>query len=417
MSDTSSIVLTGEILPGHALNDVVSALAVTLRTTEEKALSMLVGSETTIKRRVPNREVGRYLLALQKAGAQVRIEASAGDAPAKAAPVRPVKPSTGFDAFPTLMDVPLPKLAEAPAEADEAPSEPPPPPMPRPSSIPAASPMAIPTAPNQPRTLTALSLVEDAPAGAAGPVLEAGRMICPVCQTEQPKSRYCDGCGFDLSQVPEEALKGKPRKAPEPEVDPYAPGASMAALSSYIPPEELPPIYSLSTQGRLGRLRYLAYPWAYFPVMFGGAVIAGLIGALARAPLLIALVAGVLGLMFGWMNLRLMVLRLHDIGIGARYVVLGLLLTLLCAIKFPALALLFAAEMVILSLVLACWPGSAEANEYGAPCPPNNGWVIFGAVAWLLMGALSGLGAKSSSQMLQERLMQRAPGIHSMQQN
>ncbi len=81
MSESASIFLTGEILPGFLKDDVTSDLARLLKTDEHKASSLLCGRETLIKRNATPGDVERYMQALRKVGAVARsVQANAPSA-------------------------------------------------------------------------------------------------------------------------------------------------------------------------------------------------------------------------------------------------------------------------------------------------------------------------------------------------
>ncbi|TDM08197.1 MAG: hypothetical protein C4K60_01480 [Ideonella sp. MAG2] len=115
---------------------------------------------------------------------------------------------------------------------------------------------------------------------------------------------------------------------------------------------DLPPLLSLSTDGRMGRLRF-------FSVHTVGMAVLGLlmfsflgIGLLRNSPGAPSVVpVALLGLVaFVW-GLRLVVLRLHDLGFSGWW----------------ALLMFVAGLNGIFVLALLFWPGNRDENDYGPP--------------------------------------------------
>ncbi|MCL2075709.1 MAG: DUF805 domain-containing protein [Betaproteobacteria bacterium] len=147
------------------------------------------------------------------------------------------------------------------------------------------------------------------------------------------------------------------------------PQSSTSYLPSGDDTEEFAELNWLSFEGRLGRIRYLA--WA---IIFGFAVggAAGVVGALV-GPIALGLLmflAAIAAIVF---NISLTVRRLHDINAS------GWLALLLLV---PVLGNLFA-------LALLFWPGTAGENDYGPPPPPNpialNIMLVVGIVLFVVM--------------------------------
>jgi uncharacterized membrane protein YhaH (DUF805 family) len=147
--------------------------------------------------------------------------------------------------------------------------------------------------------------------------------------------------------------------------------------------EEYGEIRLFSSQGRMGRLRYMAYS---FFIMYGSLILAALLvfafpNLLSSSThridgILIALGLFFLSLMF--IPLLLTVQRLHDININGLFI----------------LALIIPLLNFALILALMFMPGSAKHNRFGAPPPPNSLLVkIFGILSLLIMifGMLSSI--------------------------
>jgi len=138
-----------------------------------------------------------------------------------------------------------------------------------------------------------------------------------------------------------------------------------------------------SSQGRIGRLRYMAYS---FSMVYGMLILAGvsffafpaLASSIDHKLDWVLLVIAVVALSVMFMPLLLSIQRLHDMDRSGWFVLLFLI---------PILNGLF-------MLVLMFMPGNAESNQYGAPPPPNSLLVkIFGVLPVLIMvfGILSSI--------------------------
>ena len=134
---------------------------------------------------------------------------------------------------------------------------------------------------------------------------------------------------------------------------------------------EFSELKALSTDGRIGRLRYLAWSMVLmlaclplFGVAAGFFAVSEILGGLLMV--VVGIAVAVVGIMFG-------VQRLHDIGWSGWL----LLVTLV-----PVVGGVF-------SLLLFIIPGSSEANRFGPPPPPNSTAVKVLAGLWL---AAIGLG-------------------------
>ncbi|NML43683.1 DUF805 domain-containing protein [Ramlibacter sp. G-1-2-2] len=144
-------------------------------------------------------------------------------------------------------------------------------------------------------------------------------------------------------------------------VNPYAPPQA-AVADVYAGGGEVQPVSLWSSQGRIGRLRFLAYlTGAYLLFAFAGGVLAGLLGAFAGSRVTMAVMAlgGVAYLAF---TIFKAIQRSHDMGWGGWTVIL-----------------------MIIPFVAFIWllnPGTPGANRFGAPPPPNTlgvkilGWMF-----------------------------------------
>lgn len=185
---------------------------------------------------------------------------------------------------------------------------------------------------------------------------------------------------LDLSDVHDHVPPSAPITA-DPE-SPYAPPRAVVG-------EALPAFATLkpfSFDGRIGRLRYLAWTMALTLVTLAvGAVLAvfglALISTDSSAGLILGgLLAFVLIVVLGFISIQFSVQRLHDIGWSGWLWLLTLV---------PFVGSFFPFVMMIV-------PGNDTANRYGAPAPPNSTavkvlsalWLVF--IALLFIGGLTG---------------------------
>ncbi|WP_375741194.1 DUF805 domain-containing protein [Pseudomonas boanensis] len=183
-------------------------------------------------------------------------------------------------------------------------------------------------------------------------------MRCPKCGHEQPKTAECQACGIIIDKY----LARQAQLATEASAVQGSITSATAGSSPYAPPQaqvgEVLPEYGelkvLSTDGRIGRVRYLGWSMAlilaFLPV---GAVIAASFALSSTLASLLAIVAcivlAVVGVFIG-------VQRLHDIGWSGW----------LWLINFvPFVGSVFALIMLVV-------PGTSGPNRYGSPPPPNS---------------------------------------------
>ncbi|MGE7959196.1 DUF805 domain-containing protein [Pseudomonas sp. NPDC089530] len=172
----------------------------------------------------------------------------------------------------------------------------------------------------------------------------------------------------------------RPPPAPEPEAStgasPYAP--PQASVGDPLP--EFGELKFHSVEGRIGRLRYLAWTLALLllAVLVGGFLTAALIGNGLQVIGMIFL--GCVAIGFAYLNITISVQRLHDLGWSGWLWLLNLL---------PFVYAVF-------PLLLAVLPGNTGANRYGAPPPPNSSGVKVLAALWIVVLLLSFIGGLSS---------------------
>jgi uncharacterized membrane protein YhaH (DUF805 family) len=314
------LVLTGDLLPGHELLEVKARLARTFKRSAVEVEHLFASVPFVVKKDLPESQLQDYLDLFASIGAAIRVVpassvvALVGSEVAASARVPSGAPGSAPPPFTSTE--PLAPVATGPSRGDLGASQEP------------------------------------------GP----GQMSCPKCGHVQPQRTLCLACGTDMPrfQKAREDAGSNPGAMP---VEGYAPPrAALAELAT----SALPPVIALSVEGRIGRLRYLA--WG-IPAVF----------ALLVALLLLVIGAGsgrVFGVLVGFLAsagglvviLRLSILRLHDLGRSGWWIVLYII---------PVVNL-------ILHIALIALPGAAESNEYGPVPQANTPWVYVGA-------ALSGM--------------------------
>jgi len=156
-----------------------------------------------------------------------------------------------------------------------------------------------------------------------------------------------------------------------------------ASESPYTPPqaavgEALPEFGELKfygVQGRIGRLRYLAWSLVLLLVITipGAFTMAALIGSGHEVMGVLLLAA--MSIAFVFLNTTISVQRLHDLGWSGW-------LWLLNLVVWP-----------ILPLLIAVLPGNSGPNRYGAPQPPNSPAVKVLSGLWVVVLVLTFIGA------------------------
>jgi uncharacterized membrane protein YhaH (DUF805 family) len=314
------LVLTGDLLPGHELLEVKARMARTFKRSAVEVEHLFASVPFVVKKDLPESQLKNYLDLFASIGAAIRVVpassvvALVGSEVARSAHGPSGAPRAAPPPFTSTE--PLAPVAPGPSRGDEG-------------------------APKEP-----------------GP----GQMSCPKCGHVQPQRTLCLACGTDMPrfQKAREDAGSTPGGMP---VEGYAP--PRAPLAEF-PTRALPPVIALSVEGRIGRLRYLA--WG-IPAVF----------ALLVALLVLVIGAGsgrVFGVLIGFLAsaggliviLRLSILRLHDLGRSGWWIVLYVI---------PLVNLL-------LHIALIALPGAAEPNEYGPVPEDNTPWVYVGA-------ALSGM--------------------------
>jgi len=219
--------------------------------------------------------------------------------------------------------------------------------------------------------------------------LQPQAVTCPKCQhkrtaADQGPAWQCPNCGIAYSKATAQAdgvVAHKVIKTSGAHAKPAIDRGEWETVT--------PGVISLSLQGRLGRLRYMAYTW---PIMAlsGLGMAAAVLGPLHKQAPNIPLLF-LVGILWFWLWLRLMALRLHDINRSAKWL---LVLWLLPAVLAAAgggqqMIALGGGIFWIVALLLNVVPGSEGDNDYGPPPGPNTLLVKVGAVLFIAFTALA----------------------------
>lgn len=175
-----------------------------------------------------------------------------------------------------------------------------------------------------------------------------------------------------------------------------------------------PPMFGIGLAGRIGRLRYLVYGCL-------GVFLVGLVGALllmmtgfsaakfstSGAPGLL-LGAVVLGLAILWMSIRVTVLRLHDVNLSGKWLLLSILPGFIAGITHSPALMTFATLLSwLVFLVLLVWPGSSSDNDYGDPPDPNTVPIYVGTAFVILFAVLGFKGYTQHVLPLTQQMAER----------
>ncbi|WP_144394423.1 ribosomal protein L7/L12 [Pleionea sediminis] len=74
MSNTYNVVITGQIIDGHNIENVINGVAKTFKLSLEKASALFQGNKKTIKKSTDQKTAHKFKAALEKLGAVVEIE-------------------------------------------------------------------------------------------------------------------------------------------------------------------------------------------------------------------------------------------------------------------------------------------------------------------------------------------------------
>ncbi|WP_167147030.1 DUF805 domain-containing protein [Pseudomonas sp. OTU750018] len=188
-------------------------------------------------------------------------------------------------------------------------------------------------------------------------------MTCPKCGHQQSKAIECSACGIVIEKfiARQAMLAENPPEVVSAAATPYA--TPKAAVAETLP--EFGELKAFTTDGRIGRLRYLAWSMVLMLACLPLFGIAG--GFFAASEILGGLLMVVVGIAVAVVGIMIGVQRLHDIGWSGWL----LLVTLV-----PIVGGVFSLLMFII-------PGSTAANRFGPPPPPNSRAVKILALLWV----------------------------------
>ncbi len=198
-------------------------------------------------------------------------------------------------------------------------------------------------------------------------------MTCPKCGLQQAKAIECSGCGIVIEKfIARQAMYKESAAEPSAatpatmSASPYA--TPLAAVGEILP--EFGELNVFTTEGRIGRLRYLAWSLALmlacipvFAVAAIGFAISEILGMVLVGLVVIAMLV---------VAVQIGVQRLHDIGWSGWL----FLLTLVPIVGG------------VMNILMFVVPGSDAANRFGPPPPANSTAVKILALLWLLVPVL-----------------------------
>jgi uncharacterized membrane protein YhaH (DUF805 family) len=180
-------------------------------------------------------------------------------------------------------------------------------------------------------------------------------MTCPKCGKQQAKTAECSACGIIIE-------KYLARQALLAQSTPTVASNNVSSNTPYAPPQaavgeavaEVGELKVFSTDGRIGRLRYLA--WSLV-LMFAAS---GVMAVVAIAASISEVLGGLLGIavVIGMLvvSVQIGAQRLHDIGWSGWLLLLNIV---------PIINSVFWLLMLVI-------PGTLGANRFGPPQPANS---------------------------------------------
>ncbi|MDP2745547.1 DUF805 domain-containing protein [Pseudomonas sp.] len=190
-------------------------------------------------------------------------------------------------------------------------------------------------------------------------------MTCPKCGHQQPKAIECSACGIVIEKfiARQAMLAENPPEMVSAAATPYATPKAAVAVAEALP--EFGELKAFTTDGRIGRLRYLAWSMVLMLACLPLFGIAG--GFFAASEILGGLLMVVVGIAVAVVGIMFGVQRLHDIGWSGWLLLINLV---------PIVGGVFSLLMFII-------PGSTAANRFGPPPPPNSAAVKILALLWV----------------------------------
>jgi uncharacterized membrane protein YhaH (DUF805 family) len=148
-----------------------------------------------------------------------------------------------------------------------------------------------------------------------------------------------------------------------------------------------------SLSGRIGRIRYLAWPWILaIPGLLCG-VLFGILSA-SQSGLLLVICLAVMGIAMGVLCLIWTIRRLHDINMSGWWALLFLLLLLISVLfEFLGITGSWLAPLLnfLFGLFLSLKSGDDGENDYGPPPPPNGSAFLYFLACLTLLVSVAGI--------------------------
>ncbi|NQD93327.1 DUF805 domain-containing protein [Pseudomonas sp. CrR25] len=235
----------------------------------------------------------------------------------------------------------------------------------------------------EPDLAASLRLVETddhrpADSGSEAPVETASDITCPKCGHQQAKASECSACGIIIekfiarqAQIAERTPTEGNRPADSLASTPYA--TPRATVAETLPASSELRVFSI--EGRIGRLRYLAWSLVLMVAVSGIMGVVAIAASISEALGGLLAIAVVIGMLV--VSVQIGVQRLHDMGWSGWLLLLNVV---------PIVNSVFWLLMLVI-------PGSDGANRFGPPPPANSTAVkvLAGLFLALLVGSLLAL--------------------------
>lgn len=202
------------------------------------------------------------------------------------------------------------------------------------------------------------------------------QMTCPKCDTTQAHSEICNNCGIVIAKFNHYQAQAKQAISTAP-ASPYASPTAIIAQDA----NEVGELNIWGIEGRIGRMRYIAWSMVFMFALFPALLIGAL--AIKASVLLGGLVMTVIGIAAIIVGIQISVKRLHDIGWSGWL----LLITLI-----PFVGSIF-------QLLIFVMPGSQGSNRFGAAPPENSQAVKVLFWVWVAFIVLAFIGAFTAGML------------------
>lgn len=202
------------------------------------------------------------------------------------------------------------------------------------------------------------------------------QMTCPKCDTTQAHSEICNNCGIVIAKFNHYQAQAKQAISTAP-ASPYASPTAIIAQDD----NEVGELNIWGIEGRIGRMRYIAWSMVFMFALFPALLIGAL--AIKASVLLGGLIMTVIGIAAIIVGIQISVKRLHDVGWSGWL----LLITLI-----PFVGSIF-------QLLIFVMPGSQGSNRFGAAPPENSQAVKVLFWVWVAFIVLAFIGAFTAGML------------------